>query len=97
MTVDGLTITTSGSVGLDETLDLTAELQLPKNWLGSGTIGQLLGGKPLRIPITGTFTRPRVDPSIMQNLGGQAAGNAANNLIQKQLDRGLNKLFDKIK
>jgi hypothetical protein len=95
--IDGVPIRTSGSVGLDQTLNLVAELTLPDKWLGNSRIARSLSGRPLKIPVTGTFKRPRVDPAILRTLGRDAATGAANNLLKDNLDRGLNKLFDKIK
>ncbi|MFK7818616.1 MAG: hypothetical protein AB8G99_07850 [Planctomycetaceae bacterium] len=97
LVIDGVPIRTAGSVGLDQSLQLTAELSLPEKWLGSGSIARSLAGRPLKIPITGTLTRPRLDPGVLQNLGRNAAGGAANDLLKNNLDRGLNKLLDKIK
>ena len=95
--IDGVPIRTSGSVGLDQTLNLVAELTLPDKWLGNSRIAKSLSGRALKIPVTGTFKRPRVDPSVLRTLGRDAAAGAANNLLKDNLDRGLNKLFDKIK
>lgn len=95
--IDGVNVQTSGSVGLDQSLQMVARLTLPEKWLGSGTLAEALRSRPLRIPISGTLKRPRLDSSVLRTLGAQAAGGAANDLIRKNLDRGLNKLFDKIK
>lgn len=95
--VDGVSIRTSGSVGLDQSLQLVAEMTLPEKWLGSSQFAQALRGRALKIPISGTFRRPRVDPSILRTLGRDAASGAAGNLLRKNLDRSLDKLFDKIK
>ena len=95
--IDGVKVVTSGSVGLDQSLQLVAQLTLPDKWIGSGAIADALRSRPLRIPISGTLKRPRLDPSAIRSLGAQAAGGAANDLIKKNFDRGLNKLFDKIK
>ena len=98
LVVDGVPIKTAGSVGLsDQSLQLTAELSLPEKWLGSSSIGRSLAGRPIKIPITGTLKRPRLDPSVIQNLGRNAAGGAAQDLLKNNLDRGLNRLLDKIK
>ena len=95
--IDGVTLSTSGSVGFDQTLDLVAELTLPDKWLGSSDFTRSLAGQPLRMPIRGTFSQPQIDRSFLRDLTAGAAGRAVNNLLDKQLDRGLNNLLDRIK
>lgn len=95
--IDGFQIRTSGSVGLDQSLQLIVELTLPAKWLGSGSLARSLAERPLRIPVSGTFGRPRLDASVLRGLAGQAGAGAVDDLLKQQLDRGLNRLFDKIK
>jgi hypothetical protein len=73
----GYRIRTSGSVGLDETLDLVAEIPvpLPKDLPEDRPLLRALSGQTLRIPIGGTFDQPRVQGqplsgSILDLVGG---------------------------
>ena len=50
------TIRTSGSVGLDGTLSLVAEMPVPKHWFGTGRAAAALGQQTIRIPIGGTLS-----------------------------------------
>lgn len=50
---------TRGSVGLDRTIDIIAEVTLPFAWLPNGPLGQRLKGTKLRIPVGGTFDEPK--------------------------------------
>ena len=58
---DDLLLTSDGSVGLDETLDLQIELPLPFSLLGSGPFARALGNQRLHIPVTGTLDQPRIE------------------------------------
>lgn len=76
-------LTSSGSVGYDESLDLTIEVPLQERWLG----GRLksLKGETLRIPVTGTLDAPIVDPRPLTELNRRIAGKAADDLLQRLL------------
>lgn len=55
-----LVIRTEGSVGLDRSLDLLAEIPLPLQLLGDGPLATALGNQTLRLPIRGTFDQPEI-------------------------------------
>ncbi len=77
---------TKGSVGLEGTLDLLADLTLPLSWLPDGPLGRKLKGTRIVIPITGTFHKPSLQIPSAPNLGVNFA----------QLDLGPNPLTDLI-
>ena len=52
-------IVSSGSVGLDETLDLMVSIKLPDGLLGNGAVRDALTGQPLQIAISGTLETPQ--------------------------------------
>jgi hypothetical protein len=89
--VGTLPITTHGSVGMDETLSLVAEVPIQAKLLGRDLSLGALEGQTLQIPIEGTLGKPRLDHRIVQNLAGQLIENAARGVlldgINKQLDR----------
>lgn len=64
---------TSGSVGLDETLDLLVEVKLPFGDLPDAPLLSSLTRAPLRFRVQGTIDQPRVSPlangDLLQNLG----------------------------
>ncbi len=67
----GAKVRTSGSVGFDRTLDLLAEvrLQLPKKLTDQSELARSLSEKTLRIPITGTLSKPKLEAGFVRDLG----------------------------
>jgi hypothetical protein len=86
-----LPITTHGSVGLDETLSLVAEVPIQAKLLGRDLSLGALEGQTLQIPIEGTLTKPKLDRHILEQLAGKFLQNAARGAlldeVNKQLDR----------
>ena len=58
---EDLVFRTSGSVGVDESLDLTVDVPLAGEFFQGVPIARRLAGKKLRLAITGTLDDPRVD------------------------------------
>lgn len=98
VTVGGMPVTTTGSVGFDNTLDLVAEMAVPDGWVGNDRIGRVLAGRTLRIPIRGTTSAPMVDSSVLTNLGIDTLTNTVRDRIGERIDgelsRGLERLTD---
>jgi hypothetical protein len=90
--VDSVVIESSGSVGLDQSMQLSLSVPILDEWLGSNRLTQGLRGRSLNIPVSGHITRPRIDGSLLQNLAGQffqqAAGSAINQEIRGLIDQG---------
>ena len=84
--VGDVVVATTGSVGLDESLDLTVEIPLQDKWLGSRRALASLKGEVLRIPVTGTFEQPAVDPRPLADFNRRLAKKAAGNLLERLLD-----------
>ncbi len=80
-------VTSSGSVGLDQTLDLT--ISIPLNLLKdqTGPLAQFLRSQPLVIRIAGTMDNPQITGGDLKNYG---AG-AVNSLLQGILERRRNR------
>lgn len=53
-------IVSSGSVGLDETLDLKVSIQLPAGLLGKGAVRDALTSQPIELAVTGTLEAPKL-------------------------------------
>ncbi len=87
----------SGSVAIDGRLNLQLQIPLNADWLGSNFAS--LAGKPVIVPIKGTLSSPGVDgqavAATLGQLGTTAVQNTAENYLQKQLDRQLQKLLGK--
>ncbi len=93
--IKDVTLRTSGSVGMDETLNLMAEFSIPDEWLGNTKLLASLKGKSIRIPIGGTLSRPHPDGRVLGELTKQLGGSALEGLFEKQLDGKLDGLFKK--
>jgi len=97
MVVDRATVITSGQVHVNGNLALMTQVPLDASWLGSDL--KALAGKTITMPIGGTLSRPRLDPTAIRNLvtqlGTQAIQSQAENYLEKQLNRGIDKLLGK--
>ncbi|MBX9789443.1 MAG: hypothetical protein K2Y37_11055 [Pirellulales bacterium] len=89
------TVKTSGSVGLDESLAIVAELPVPPKWIGNNRLGDALRGQTIRLPIGGTLKAPKIDQAALQQTSARflrdAAGQAIQGEIINQFDRLLGK------
>jgi len=97
-----LTIRTSGSVGLDGSLSLTAEMPVPPKWLGSSKLAKAaVGNQTIRLPIGGTLSHPKIDGQALRTASAKFVHDAAENAIKQETDgkvkneaeKGLRKLF----
>jgi hypothetical protein len=86
-------ITTAGSVDVTGNLELLASMPIPDKWTEKGPILAAMRGQSLQFPVRGTISRPQLDSSMLGQFGRQAISNAAQNLLQQQLNKGLEKLF----
>ncbi|TWU45786.1 hypothetical protein Q31b_09620 [Novipirellula aureliae] len=93
--IDRANVITSGNVSLDGRLDMVAQVPLDSRWLGSDLQG--LAGQSVSLPIDGTLSRPSLDSSgvrrVMTQLGTQTIQNTAENYLQKQLNKSIDKIF----
>ena len=69
--VEGVQVRTSGSVGLDETLDMTVEIPVPKQLLGDGPLAKALTQQTVVLPVGGTLSRPKIDTKRLPAAIGQ--------------------------
>ncbi len=94
-TIDDARVITSGSVAIDGRLNLMAQVPLEARWLGSDV--QSLAGETITLPISGTFSRPTLNTAaitqMVGNLGLKAAQQSAENYLQQQMNRGLERLL----
>ncbi len=91
--VGDATLLTSGAVDVVGGIDMVVALPLPDAWTSRGPVLTAMKGQTLQFPVRGTVTRPQLDPSVLGQLGRQTIQNAAQNLLQKNLNKGLEKLF----
>lgn len=88
-----LTIRTYGSVGLDRSLAIMAEMPVPPKWIGNNPLGAALQNQIVKLPIGGTLDHPEIDQKALAAASAQflqgAATNALKNELNNQLDRFL--------
>ena len=93
--VDRASVVTSGQVGFDGRLGMTAQVPLDARWLGRDLQG--LAGQSITLPIDGTLNRPSVDSSgvsrAVKDLGVKAIQTTTENYLQKQFERGFEKIL----
>lgn len=65
---------TSGTVGLDESLDLTVQAQLPFTLAGDGELASRLTEQPIELHIGGTLDEPKLELPKENNWLKQATG-----------------------
>lgn len=91
---DNIRVRTKGSVGLDQTVDMVAEIPIDDDWIGDNDYLSGLKGQSISIPISGTVSKPILDRRALQNfssqLARQAAGSAINKVVQEKLAPKLN-------
>lgn len=97
-----LTIRLSGSVGLDGSLSLTAEMPVPPKWLGSSKLAKsALANQTIHLPIGGTLSHPKIDEHALREASAKFARDTAENALRQEMDgkvkkeaeSGLRKLF----
>jgi len=91
--VGTLPVTTHGSVGLDETLAIVAEVPVRANLLGQDLSLGLLEGQTLQIPIEGTLSNPRFEPRVLEQLTGGLLKNAGHGQILNGVGKTIEKLL----
>ena len=95
MVVTDIPITTTGSVGFDETLSLTAEIPIADDWLKQNRMLAGLKGRTLKIPVSGTLSQPVLDTRALFAALRQAAQNATGRFIEDELQNQFERLFKK--
>ncbi|MEN6449962.1 MAG: hypothetical protein ABFC96_05695 [Thermoguttaceae bacterium] len=89
-----LTIRTSGWVGFDRSLEITAEMPVPPKWLvGNNSVTQAMRNQMIRLPVRNTLDKPQLDRQEMERISQQFIKKAAGNLIDQGIKGGLDQLF----
>jgi hypothetical protein len=96
LTVNGYTIKTNGSVGLDGTLAIIADVPIPGTFPGlknNPALKKALEGKVVRVPIGGTMARPAVDRGGFNTAVAAVARDATKDVGRDLINRELERLF----
>jgi hypothetical protein len=91
--IDDVPVRSFGSVGFDETIALVIQVPVQAKWVGKEPALQPLVGQVIEIPVTGTFTRWRVDERAVGAFLTKAAQTAVGGVIGDELNRALEGLF----
>ncbi|MEI8379898.1 MAG: hypothetical protein WCJ09_07210 [Planctomycetota bacterium] len=79
-------IQSSGSVGMDETIDYMLQIAILDDWVKDQKLLANLKGKSIRIPVRGTLTRPQIDTRILGELAAQIGGTALEGALENKVD-----------
>ncbi len=90
--IGSLPITTHGSVGVDESLAIIAEVPVQAKLFGIDLSLGALEGRVVQIPIGGTLEDPKLDPRAMQQLSAQMLQNTARGVLIDGVGKQLEKL-----
>jgi translocation and assembly module TamB len=93
VTAGDMVLRSSGSVGLDQTLALVAEVPIQDRWITNKRLLQGLKGTTLRLPIQGSFTQPKADHRVLADLNQQMMRDAASGALEQEIGRGIQQLF----
>lgn len=93
MTVKDVLITTRGSVGLDQTMELVAEVPMQDNWIKQNSALAGLKGQTIQIPIRGTLAKPAPDYRALTGLATNLGRSAAQGFLEKKVGGELNKFL----
>jgi len=95
-----LVVQTSGSVGMDQSLNMIAKIPIHNDWIDGKEYLAGLKGKSISIPVTGTVSKPVLDKrsiqNLTQNLAKEAANSAINRAVTDKLNPKLNQYREKI-
>jgi hypothetical protein len=85
-----VTLISSGSVGLDDSLDMRLQITMPQKWFENrGPVLSSLQGEVIEVGIGGWLDRPKVDPRPLADFGKRVGAKAAGGLIQDLINRGI--------
>lgn len=93
MLLGEVTVRSQGWVAADQSLSVVAEITILDKWVGNEKFLAGMRGKSVQIPIHGTFSQPRIDQRALAQLSSQLIGNTAEQFLQDELQKGLQKLL----
>ena len=100
LTVNGYTVKTSGSVGLDGSLSMFVDVPIPGTFPGlknNPALKMAVEGKIVRLPVGGTLGKPAVDAGGLNRAVADLARGAAKDIGRDLLNKELDKLLPGIK
>ncbi len=91
--IDGVPVRSRGSVGFDQTLAIEIEIPIQDEWIAREKSLRSFAGQSLRIPIYGTFQKPKIDQRAVADLSSKLLQGAATQVLGDELNRQFEKLF----
>lgn len=91
--IDNVPVRSYGSVGFDQTLALVIEVPIQDKWIDDEPALRSFAGQSLKLPIYGTFQKPKIDERAVADLSKQLLQGAATQVIGDELNRQFEKLF----
>jgi hypothetical protein len=91
--VGDVPLRSQGSVGFDETIALTLQVPIQDAWIAKEPLLAGFRGQSLQVPISGTLSRPQMDPRAIAGLSQQLLQGAAQQAIGGEINKALDKLF----
>jgi hypothetical protein len=92
MRIGDVTVRTRGWVAMDQTIGLVAEVPILDRWVANDPLLAGLKGQVLEIPIEGTLRQWNYQRALQQ-LAAQIVQKGAGSIIEQQLNRQLDRLF----
>ncbi len=93
MQVSNLNVTSSGSVGFDDSLDLVATIEVPDSWTVQGKRVRDIWGAAIQIPIRGSLAKPQMDSRVIKSLLDKLVRGTVTNFLENELNKQLQNLF----
>jgi hypothetical protein len=91
--VNDITLRSQGSVGFDQTVQLTLHVPIQDSWIAKEPLLAGFKGQSLQIPVSGTLTHPQLDQRAIASLSQQLLQGAAQQAIGGELNKALDKIF----
>jgi len=91
--IDGVAVETAGSVGLDHSLAITAQIPIRKEWVENDRILSRMANRKVSVPIRGYASRPQLDGSVVADLARQIGQSATQGFIEDKLGDKLKDLL----
>ena len=82
MNIGEVQIVTTGSVSLDQSIDIQVIIPIKPDWLNDSPIIKTVLGNAIRIPLRGKLHRPEMNSSFFTQLSKDIAKAAAGNLLE---------------
>lgn len=90
---NNIVINTYGSVGLDQSLSMMAEMPVPSGLQTGQLLASFLKDQKIQVPVVGTLRQPHIDWQAVGQIARQSAQSGLRNMLQDQIDRGVNRLL----